>query len=162
MKKDDRPEAFGVFKPVGHVVVSFPPDADLDSAIGALRDAGFDERDVVRYTPQEMVAQVDAELATASPISSVGQEQNLVKAHRALAQQGYSFLVVDAASDDRSSRVAEVARRFHAERAQKYGTFIIEELLESPEDHQVAESNARGLDAQTMTGREEDRARRHH
>src|SRR5687767_13974210 len=102
MKKDDRPEAFGVFKPVGHVVVSFPPDADVDGALGALREAGFNDHDVVHYSPQEMVAQVDAELATASPLSGIGQEQNLVKAHRALAEQGYAFLVVDAASDDRA------------------------------------------------------------
>ncbi|EWS56052.1 hypothetical protein [Methylibium sp. T29] len=81
-----------------------------------------------------------------------------MKAHRALAERGYHWLVVRAPSDDQARRVASVARRFNAERAQKYGRLIVEELIEHGDDlPQVAESPARGLDAQTASGRERDR-----
>jgi hypothetical protein len=55
--------------------------------------------------------------------------------------------------------VAEIARRFHAERAQRYGQFIIEELIEpSGDEQQTFESPDRGLDAQTRSGEEKDLA----
>ncbi|MBN9206253.1 hypothetical protein [Methylibium petroleiphilum] len=159
MSQHEVPEAYGVFKPVGHVVISFPSDADLRFAQAALVEAGFHGRDTVRsYTPAAMIEQIDAQLADASPLASLGQELNLVKAHRALAERGYHWLVVRAPSDDQARQVASVARRFNAERAQKYGRLIVEELIEHGDDlPQVAESPARGLDAQTVSGRERDR-----
>jgi hypothetical protein len=158
MRREDRPQAFGVFKPVGHVVLAFPPGADVDGAVDSLRETGFMGRDVVRYTPAQMMAQVEDDIAHASPLSSLGQELNLVKAHRALAERGYGFLVVHAPKDEQAARVAAVADRFGAERAQYYGRLMIEELIEHAEDTaQVAESTARGLDAQTPSGREQDR-----
>jgi hypothetical protein len=158
MDKQESPRAFGVFKPVGHVVASFPPETDLGEVVRALSDAGFKEPDVVRYSAREMIQQVDRDEAKATPLASLGQELNLVKAHRALAEQGYGFVVVHAPEREQAARVAEVARRFGAERAQHYGRMIIEELIEHRDDTpQVAESAARGLDAQTPTGREQDR-----
>lgn len=159
MSQHEVPEAYGVFKPVGHVVISFPSDADLRFAQAALVEAGFHGPDTVRsYTPAAMIEQIDAQLADASPLASLGQELNLVKAHRALAERGYHWLVVRAPSDDQARRVASVARRFNAERVQKYGRLIVEELIEHGDDlPQVAESPARGLDAQTVSGRERDR-----
>lgn len=158
MEKKETPQAFGVFKPVGHVVVSFPPDTDLDAVSRALSEAGFKAPDVRRYAAREMVEQADRDMAEATPLASLGQELNLVKAHRALAEQGYGFLVVHAPKEEHAARVAEVVRRFGAERAQYYGRMVIEELIEHADDtRQVAESPARGLDAQTPSGREEDR-----
>lgn len=158
MKKSDHPEAFGVFKPIGHVVVSFPQAQDMDGAAEALAKAGFAGRDVVRYSPQEMLAQIDTDLANASALASIGQEMNLVKAHRALAEKGFHWLVVHAPEDEQARRVAEIVRPFKAERAQKYGRLVIEELLEPGGDpRQVPESPSRGLDAQTPSGRESER-----
>ena len=151
-------EAYGVYKPVGHVVVSFAPEADLDGAVAALADAGFAGDGVLRYSPSAMKAQVDADLAKATPLSSLGQEQNLVKAHRALAEKGYSFLVVHAPKDEQAAKVADICKRFGAERAQSYGRLIIEELIEHKDDEQqVHESAATGLDAQTPSGLEQER-----
>lgn len=155
MRADNRPQAFGVFKPVDHVVVSFKSADDLDQAADELADAGFAGDDCVRYSPQEMVRQADRDIAQASGLASVGQELNLVKAHRELAAQGHSFLVVKAPSKDDTERVAEVVNRHHATRAQKYGRFMIEELTEvGSQQAQVAESPDRGLDPQTRSGRE--------
>jgi hypothetical protein len=154
MRREDRPQAFGVFKPVGHVVLAFPPGADVDGAVDNLRETGFKDGDLVRYTPAQMVAQVEDDIAHASPLSSLGQELNLVKAHRALAERGYRFLVVRAPSDARTALVTRAARAHGAERAQKYGTFVVEELLSQPDEHQVFESAARGLDNQAAPRRE--------
>lgn len=158
MKKSDHPTSFGVFKPVGHVVVSFPEANDMQGAADALAQAGFGGSDVARYTPQEVLAQIDEDLANASVLASIGQEMNLVKAHRALAEKGFHFLVVKASADDEARRVADVVRPFNAERAQKYGRLIIEELIEHHDDErQVPESPSRGIDAQTPSGRENER-----
>ena len=158
MDKTEHPQAYGVFKPIGHVVVSFPPEAELDAVVRALAQAGFPPESVRLYSAREMVEQVDRDLSEATALASLGQEANLVKAHRALAEQGYGFLVVHAPKDDQALRVAAVARRFGAERAQHYGRMVIEELIEHAGDTaQVAESAARGLDAQTPSGREQDR-----
>lgn len=159
MQKHDVPEAFGVFKPVGHVVISFKEAADQAAAADALRAAGFDDGGIVRYAPEEMAAQIRDQMGKASPLASIGQEMNLVKAHLALAEQGYSWLIVKAPGDDEARRVAEIARQHRAERAQSYGRLIIEELIEhAGDERQVAESPDRGLDSQTRSGREQDRA----
>lgn len=92
-------------------------------------------------------------------MATIGQEVNLVKAHLALADMGYHFLVVEAADLPIAQRVAEMVRPFKAERAQLYGRFVIEDLIQHPgEEAQVAESPDRGLDAQTPSGLEQERA----
>lgn len=160
MDKKSHPETLGVFAPVGHVIVSFPTAQDADGATQALGEAGFAADTITRYSPAQMRAQVDIDLAKASPLANLGQEINLARARGELADEGYSFLIVKAKDEEKWTRVADVARRFHAERAQRYGTFIIEELIEpSREEGQTFESPDRGLDAQTHSGKEKDIAR---
>ena len=151
--------SFGVFKPVGHVVISFPTAAQADAAVMALQQTGLAPGAVRRYSDREMVRQIDHDRAHASVFASIGQELNLVMAHRALAERGYHWLVVHAPDDAQARLVADTARACGAERAQAYGHFIIEELIERASDEpQVAESPDRGLDAQTPSGREDERA----
>ena len=153
-------QAYGVFKPVGHVIVALPSDRDARGAQRALLDAGFDSKDVVFYTPEEMVRQADIDIEQAGVLAGIGQELNLVKAHRELALQGSSFIVVRASKDDDTQRVADIARQFNATRAQKYGHLMIEELIEpGTGERQVSESPDRGLDAQTRSGQEAGAAR---
>ena len=117
---------------------------------------GLETGAVQRLTDQEMLQRIDDDLKQASPLTSIGQEVNLIKAHRELTARGYHWLVVKVAGDDTACEVAACVRSFHAERAQYYGHFIIEELLEPPTGvGQVAESPDRRLDAQTRSGREE-------
>ena len=147
MNKTDVPESFGVFKPVGHVVIAFPAASDLQAAVAGLAQQGLVGAGLVRYTPAEMLEQVDAEIQAASPLASMGQELNLIKAHRTLAERGCSFLVVPAANADQAERIASVARLHQAVVAQRYGRFIIEELISPPTgEPQIFESPARGLD----------------
>lgn len=149
----DHPTLFGVFKPVGHVVLSFASQAQADGAAKALRDTGFGDADIGHYSPERMLAQADRDIANAGAFASMGQELNLVKAHRALAVQGQSFLVVKAPHDVQVEQVTAVALRFKVSRAQRYGLLLIEELVPpGTTDHQTAESPDTGLDAQTASG----------
>lgn len=155
MKSNDRHDAYGVFKPVGHVIVALPSEEDSRGAVDALTKEGFEAGDIATYTPDEMKRQADVDIEQASVLAGIGQELNLVRSHRELAIKGHSFLVVRASDDDRIQQVAEIARRFHATRAQSYGRLLIEELIEVGDDErQVAESPDRGLDAQTPSGHE--------
>ena len=154
MDKTDPPLSFGVFKPVGHTVIAFRTVVDLESAAQALRDQGFEADALVQYSPGEMVAQVEAERASASPLAALGQEQNLIEAHRLLALAGCSFLVVHAPDDALAAQVASVARHHRAAAAQRYNRFFIEELIaDAPGEQQVFESPARGLDLPVDPGR---------
>jgi hypothetical protein len=153
--------SFGVFKPVGHVVISFPNAQAMKAAAQALRQAGFggEPQSLREIDDRAMVAQADDDIARASPLAAIGQELNLVKAQRELARLGYHFLVVKADDDEAARLVADIAARHEAERAQLYGQLIIEELIQHPGDEaQVAESPDRGLDAQTPSGEEAERA----
>jgi hypothetical protein len=155
MNADQRPQAYGVFKPVGHVIVALPSENARDDAVAGLLRAGFMAADIHAYSPSEMIAQVDDELAHASGLAGIGQELNLVKAHRELALQGSNFLVVRARDAHEADQIADVALQCHASRAQRYGSFVIEELIPvGGSEKQVAESTDRGLDAQTTSGHE--------
>ena len=143
------PTSFGVFKPVGHVLLCFATAADSAAAALALQSAGFDATAISTYTPAEMQAQAELDIQSATAMASLGQELNLVKAHLLLAQQGHSFVVVAASDDDEVLSVTAVALRCHAVRAQRYGSLMIEELVPPGSSlKQVAESPDRGLDPQ--------------
>ncbi|NYS35797.1 hypothetical protein HZZ02_19160, partial [Streptococcus danieliae] len=79
--------------------------------------------------------------------------------HQALAERGYHWLVVRVDNDEAARTAADALKAAGAERAQLYGRFIIEELIEHAADlPQVSESPDRGLDAQTPSGHEAERA----
>jgi hypothetical protein len=154
------PTTFGVFKPIDHVLMSFAAASNAEGASLALRLAGFGEGDVIRYTPAEMQAQAEVDIANASAMASLGQELNLVKAQLELALQGQCFVLVRAPQDDQVKQVAAVALKFEATRAQRYGTLLIEELVPvGATDRQVPESPETGLDAQTLTRAEQSGSR---
>ena len=162
MDKHNPPTSHGVFKPVGHVVVSFPSAQDQRDAMSALAALELGSDAVTAYSADEMKEQVATDLDRATALASIGQELNLVKAQGELAALGYHFLVVRVDGDESARRVADTVRPFNAERAQHYGNFVIEELIEHIDDEpQVAESPDRGLDAQTPSGQEGERAMRH-
>ncbi len=149
MDKSNPPTSFGVFKPVDHVVLALETAETARAVTDQLFAQGFSAADVVRYTPQEMMNQVDSNLLTASALASLGQDLNLVKAHRALAEAGCSFLVVYAPQAEQVQRIQTLANRMKAKSAQRYGSLIVEELLDTEiNQHQVFESPDRGLDVE--------------
>ncbi len=151
--------SFGVFKPVGHTVISFPSADQAAEARAALVRLGLADGAILRYTDREMLSHIDRDIQAASPLASIGQEMNLVLAHKALAEAGYHWLVVHTPDDELARQVAACVKPLGAERAQLYGHFIIEELITHADaPPQVAESPDRKLDAATPSGREEERA----
>lgn len=153
MDKQHIPESFGVFKPVGHVVITLRTAGDLQRAEAALKEQGFDASEIVRYTPAEMIDQVNAEVERASPLAAIGQDLNLIKAHRELAQAGCSFLVVHAPEQAHVDKVNAVAHRLKAVAAQRYGRFVTEELIDGDSGNQTNESPDTGLDDAVEVGR---------
>jgi hypothetical protein len=134
LSKDAVPRSFGVFKPVGHVVIAFAQPADLQAARQALAGAGFSKADVVEYSAAEMLSQIGQNLQEASGAAGFGYEINLLKLHRRLAEQGHGWLVVRAPAEPEWAEVARIAHRHHAAAAHRYGTLVVEELLASPQE----------------------------
>ncbi len=66
MDHDDK-LSFGVFKPVGHVVISLPSRAQADAAVQGLAALNLPQGAVHTLTDQEMLRQIDHDLAQASP-----------------------------------------------------------------------------------------------
>lgn len=145
MNKADPPRSFGVFKPAGHTVLTFPDGEKLEDAALQLTASRLGSGEVTRYTPQEMMAQSEEDLKGASALASIGQELNLVKAHRELARNGCHFLVVPTEKDEIARQVAEIAQSLGAIAAQHYGNLVIEDLIADGKN-QVFESPDRGLD----------------
>lgn len=129
MHKDAPPKSFGVLKPVGHVVVGFARAEDRDAAAQALRGRGFGEDDLVPFEADEMHAQLEEQLATASGAAGFGYEIVLANHYRDLARDGHAWLVVRAGDDRRSATVAEVAQAHGAALADRYGTLVVEQML---------------------------------
>lgn len=130
MKKTAVPTTFGVFKPVGHTLIAFLTEDELQSAVKALTALGFQDSSMVHYSAAEMAAQVDAELLAASPLASFGYELDLIRIHGDLAKKGCCFLVVEAATDILSAQVAALVHTIKPATAQHYGTLLIEDLTE--------------------------------
>ncbi len=148
-------KAYGVFKPVGHVVVALPPDVDVAAVVTRFAQACIPVDAIKVMYGEEMTRQAEFDIEHTGWLATVGQELNLVKAHRELAERGCSFVIVEAAGAATRETIAAVARQFGALRAQWYGQLVIEELIPVGEiDHRVFESPSRGLDAQTWSGRE--------
>ena len=153
MNDSNSQTAYGVFKPVGHVLASFPTERDARSAVEALKQAGFPN--VEFYPAEEVRERAERDIANAGVLASVGQELNLVKQQRDLAQQGHPFVSVLAPEDDAARRAADIIARYNADRAQKFGRLIIEELIEPGSgQRQAKESPDTGLDPQTRSGHE--------
>ncbi len=153
MNDSNSQTAYGVFKPVGHVLASFPSERDARSAVEALQLAGFAH--VAFYPAQEVLERANRDIANSGVLANIGQELNLVKQQRELAEKGHPFVSVLAEKDDEARRAGDIVARYNADRAQKYGSLIIEELIEPGSgQRQAKESPDTGLDAQTRSGNE--------
>ncbi|MCX8520224.1 MAG: hypothetical protein ORN28_01655 [Rhodoferax sp.] len=131
MDKYDPPTSFGIFKPTGHTLMAFQDETQLQEAMAALASAGFEPDSMVRYTPQEMAAQVETQLQSHNPLANFGYEIDLIRVYKGLAQEGCSFLVVAASTDALQAKVAELIKRMNPVSAQHYGRILIEDLTEN-------------------------------
>ncbi len=161
MNDSNSQTAYGVFKPVGHVLASFPTERDARSAVEALKQAGFP--DVAFYPAEEVRERAERDIGNAGVLANIGQELNLVKQQLDLARKGHPFVSVLAPENDAARRAADIAARYNADRAQKFGSMIIEELIEpGTGQRQARESPDTGLDPQTHSGHESGTDSRKH
>ena len=131
MTKDDHPQSFGAFKPVGHVVVAMPDDERAAAAAQALRASGFEAEEILEYTAAEEDDEMDRMLADADAtgLAGFGYEVSLMRRYQELAKEGASWLIVYAPEDDQASRVADVVKNHGALIAEKYHRLVIEDLI---------------------------------
>ncbi len=129
MTKNDMPQSFGVFKPVGHVVVAMPDDPSADAAIAALKASGFDSEDILYFSAAEEGDQMDLMLEHVSDFAGFGYEVELMRRYQRLARDGASWLIVFAPSTEHATRVAEQVKPHGALLAEKYHRLVIEDLL---------------------------------
>jgi hypothetical protein len=123
------PTQFGVFYPLGHVVVALQSREDAERMRQLLLDGGYDEREVILWDSAQVATGARELLQSASIFAKLfGAELEAMHKHIELADAGYTFLATYSPSDLETRRVMNVARRFRYELAQKYDRLAITEL----------------------------------
>jgi hypothetical protein len=131
MKKDTRmqfPTSFGVFSPTGHVAMAFATDREAERARQSLVDNGFVEEDVMHYTKDELMAELEKSEEQAKSPLQIGQEVAKVDEYLVLVKQGCGFLVLHAPEDEAAKRAVTIVTPFGLKFAEKYNRLTIEEL----------------------------------
>lgn len=126
---DAAPTSFGVFKPVGWVMMGFPMQAQAQVLIGALHGAGWSSAEVLHFKPRESVAELREMVENAGPLAGFGYEITLLRRYLALAEEGYCWLLVKAGDAARAATAAAAARECGARLAVHYRTLTVEELI---------------------------------
>lgn len=129
MTKEEFPTSFGVFKPVGHVVVSLKDDETAQAMAGALLEQGFAEEDIVFFRADEMSEQIKTHMPHINAAAGFGTEIQFMRHYDELAATGHGWLIVYTPDPKQEPIVAEVAERFNADLAHKYNRLITEELI---------------------------------
>ena len=80
----DVPTSFGVFKPVGYVMMGLPTQSQSDALVLALHGAGWQGSSVLNFTPRETAAELQALLDNASAMAG----QKLYGRRAAVAKPG--------------------------------------------------------------------------
>ena len=123
------PTQFGVFYPLGHVVVALQSAEDAERMRQRLIDGGYDEHDVTLWNSSQVAAAARELQQSAGVLARIfGAEIAAMDKHIELADAGYTFLVAYCPSDLDTQRLMNVARRFTYGLAQKYDRFTITKL----------------------------------
>lgn len=126
---DDLPTSFGVFKPVGHLMIGLPTQALTDSLVSALQGAGWASHEVRQFTPRESVAELEALVENAGAMAGFGYEITLLRRYLELARGGQLWLLVKVEDTDEAAQAAELARERSATLAVHYRLLTVEELI---------------------------------
>ena len=123
------PTSFGVFKPVGQVMMGMPTQLQADALVAALHDAGWRDAAVRQFSPRESVAELHAMVGNAGNLAGFGYEITLLRRYLSLTEAGYRWLLVQAADGERAAAAAAVARTCGATLAVHYRALTVEELI---------------------------------
>jgi hypothetical protein len=123
------PTSFGVFKPVGHVMIGLPTQMQLNALVAALEGKQWPLSALRQFSPVESEAELQAMIDRAGFASSAGYEITLLHRYLSLTQAGYRWLLVEAADTGSATAAADIARQCGATLALHYRTLTIEELI---------------------------------
>jgi hypothetical protein len=126
---DDLPTSFGVFKPVGHVMIGLPSQDQTDALVSALQGAGWASHEVRQFTPRESVAEMEEMVDNAGAMAGFGYEITLLRRYLKLAREGQLWLLVKVEDTDEAAQAAELARERGATLAVHYRLLTVEELI---------------------------------
>lgn len=123
------PTSFGVFKPIGHVMIGLSTQTQTDALVIALQIAGWSLGAVRQFSPLESIAELRAMVDNAGLLAGLGYEITLLRRYLALAEQGTLWLLVKADNNERAASIAQAARSCGATLAVYYRTLTVEELI---------------------------------
>jgi hypothetical protein len=129
MTKGEFQESLGALDPVDHAILAFENDGVAADAAKALRDGGFGQDDILAYTSGELFPNLNEMMRTASGAAGFGYQVTLMRRYMTLASEGCGWLVVYAPDDEQRDRVQEIAKRFNARSAVRYGRLASEDLV---------------------------------
>jgi len=126
---DTAPTSFGVFKPVGHVMLGLPTAAHVDALAAELRKAGWTDDLVQRFTPRETVPELEAMIEQSGPLAGFGSEIGMLRRYLDLSRKGCRWLLVKVDGTEQAEQVATLARAADAMLAVHYRMLTVEELI---------------------------------
>jgi hypothetical protein len=68
------PTSFGVFAPVGYIIVAFPNDAEAAKAREALLTGGYADDEVLAFSGHQVVADIDRRRNNTSILAFLGDD----------------------------------------------------------------------------------------
>lgn len=123
------PTSFGVFKPVGWLMVGLPTPADAEALARALQGAGWAEAQVLHFTPSETLPELEAMADNAGALAGFGYEITLLRRYVALTREGFRWLLVKVDGTDAAAAAAHLAGASGATLAVHYRLLAVEELI---------------------------------
>lgn len=121
--------SFGVFKPVGSVMVGLPGAAQADAAVLAFHNGGWPPESLLHFPAQRSVVELEALVDGAGALAGFGYEITLLRRYLALSRQGCRWLLVKVDGIEHAATAAELARRCGAVVAVHYRLLTVDELL---------------------------------
>ncbi|MCK9618953.1 MAG: hypothetical protein M0R47_00280 [Methylobacter sp.] len=121
--------SFGIFYPLGYIVVAFPKQEDAQQVQRDLITGGYDQADCELYTSEAVADAAQRNLTDNTGfLARLGWADEAVNAHLEAARQGSAFLLIYAPGDTDAARAMNVIRRVPFDFAHRYQRFTIEKL----------------------------------
>lgn len=130
MTKEHFPLSFGVFKPVGHVVIAVKDDDSARRLAESLGERDFADEDVLCFTAEEMAQHLQELLPGVGGVAGFGSEvQSMRQYERMASSEGRGWVIVFAPDEQSHDRIRNLATAHGATLVNKYNRLTVEELL---------------------------------
>lgn len=120
---------FGIFYPVGYLVVGFSSRAYAEQVQRDLMTGGYDQADCPLFTSEQVAENAQRNLdENTGFLARLGKSDTAVQIHLDAAKGGATFLLIYAPGDTDTSRAMTVIRRVPFEFVHRYHRLVIEDL----------------------------------